>query len=103
MNEDVNKLMVEKFMKAFDIKYEMELKEPYLILGRVNRCVHFKIYHKEENFLDLYFCFKRLGDGFHFTESNLGNLRRSIFAHLGEGVAETYFMERAKENFDYVV
>ena len=96
--ENINKKSVEKFMDAMGITYNIFHYRSYLSHGRKISCVQINIFQNEDEFpLEIYNCFKKIGNNFEFLESNIGDLRKSVFIYLGEGAAETYFLERSVE------
>lgn len=95
---NVNKELVEKFMKSFDVTYQMVPTKGYMVKNVRILCVVFILRRKDKRFMSFNICFRNpQGKKLEYTGGFIADFSDTIFSFLGKEETITYFLERAEE------
>jgi len=95
---NVNKELVEKFMKSFDVTYQMVPSKGYMVKNVRILCVVFILRRNDKRFMSFNICFRNpQGKKLEYTGGFIADFSDTIFSFLGKEETITYFLERAEE------
>lgn len=95
---NVNKELVERFMKSFNVTYQIVPSKGYMVKNVRILCVVFILRRNDKRFMSFNICFRNpQGKKLEYTGGFIADFSDTIFSFLGKEETITYFLERAEE------